>query len=109
MNEIIKGYTDEFIERIKTSDEYIAYKNKVNVIRRIPDLMNQINEYRDENFRLQNTYEGDELFDKTEELQNRYDNLLNDSNATLFLHAEADFVKMLQEINYQILEGLDFQ
>lgn len=109
MNDIVSKYTDEFIEKLKTTDEYISYRDQINMIQRIPNLMNQINDYREENFKLQNRYEGEELYDKIEELQNRYDSLLNDSNATVFLHAESSLVRMMQEINFRIMEGLDFQ
>ena len=103
------GYTQEFIEKLKTTDEYLAYSNDLNMIQKFPDLMEQINHYREENFDIQNKYEGEVLYDKLEELQNRYEKLLDDTRAGAFLHAEATFCRMIQDINNQILDELGFE
>ncbi len=71
--------------------------------------MEEINAYRQENFDIQNRYEGEELFDKQDELQNKYERLLDDPKASSFLHAEAGFCRMIQEINEYIMEGLKFE
>ena len=64
---------------------------------------------RAENFELQNRYEGDELFDKLEEFTQKYETLLENPVANDFLQAEAGLVKMMQEINISLVEGLNFQ
>lgn len=102
-------YTREFIEKLKTTDEYLAYSNDLNMIQKFPDLMDQINHYRQENYDIQNEYEGEVLYDKLDELQRKYEKLLDDTRAGAFLHAEATFCRMMQDINVQILDGLGFE
>lgn len=109
MDAHIKEIADKYIADIKSTDEYMAYSGAVSVLERIPELMERVTEYRQENFRLQNRYEGDELFDKLDELQNRYDDILNDGRVSLFLHAESGFCKMMQEVNNYVVEGFDFR
>lgn len=109
MDAHLRAIADKYIEDIKSTDEYMTYSGAVSVLERIPDLMDRVNEYRQENFRLQNRYEGDELFDKLDELQNKYEDILNDGRVSLFLHAESGFCKMMQEINNYVVEGFDFK
>ncbi len=109
MNSLISEYTDKFIEQLKTSDEYKEYNNQLEVIKHFPDLMSQINQYRQENFIIQNQYESDELYDKMEEFSNKYEYLMENPRAYDFIHAEAAFCKMMQEVNIRMIEGLKFQ
>lgn len=109
MEKNVKEMTDSFVEQLKTTSEYIAYKNQLSVIKNFPELMSQINDYREENFMIQNTYEGDELFDKFDEFDKKYQKLLEIPRVFDFLHAETALIKMMQDVNTQIIEGLDFQ
>lgn len=109
MTDQIREITDEYIEKLKTTDEMIKYSNAANMINKMPDLVSELEEYRKENFDIQNQYEGDELFDKQDELQEKYKHLLEDSRAASFLHAEAGFCRMVQEIYVRLMEGLEFQ
>lgn len=109
MDPRIREYTNKYIEQLKTSDEYVNYNNQLTVIRNFPDLMEQINAYREENFMIQNRYEGDELFDKMEEFTNKYESLMENPRAYDFIHSEAAFCRMIQEISTDIVEGLNFQ
>ncbi|MCQ2081256.1 MAG: YlbF family regulator [Lachnospiraceae bacterium] len=109
MDQRIREYTDAYIEQLKTSDEYINYNHQLSVIKNFPDLMEKINAYREENFMIQNRYEGDELFDKMEEFTNKYEPLLENPRVYDFIHSEAAFCRMIQEINTNIVEGLNFQ
>ena len=105
----VSEWTADFVEKIRTTEEYIFYKDQVALIQNYPELITQINQYRAENFELQNRYEGDELFDKLEEFTQKYETLLENPVANDFLQAEAGLVKMMQEINISLVEGLNFQ
>lgn len=109
MDKSIENYTQDFVEKIKTTDIYLNYLEQVKKIKKYPDLLNQINEYRDESFMLQNKYEGEELYDRTEELSQRYEKFLEIPVVDDFMSAELALVRTMQDINMYIVEGLDFQ
>ncbi|MCR4787041.1 MAG: YlbF family regulator [Lachnospiraceae bacterium] len=108
MDENIEGYTREFLEKLKTTDVYLNYVEQVKKINNYPDLLRQINEYRDESFMIQNKYEGEELYDKTDELSQRYEKFLEIPVVDDFMSAELALVRTMQDINMYIVEGLDF-
>ena len=109
MDKSIENYTQEFLDKIKTSDIYLNYLEQVKKIQKYPDLLSQINEYRNESFMLQNKYEGEELYDRTEELSQRYEKFLEIPVVDDFMSAELALVRTMQDINMYIVEGLDFQ
>ncbi len=109
MDKSIENYTHDFVEKIKTTDIYLNYLEQVKKIQKYPDLLNQINEYRNESFMLQNKYEGEELYDRTEELSQRYEKFLEIPVVDDFMSAELALVRTMQDINMYIVEGLDFQ
>lgn len=107
MDERIKTIADDYLDKLRSVDEYVAYKDELNMLERFPDLMTRVDAYRAENFAIQSRFEGDELYDRVEELQNRYDDILSDGRVSNFLHAESNFCRMIQEVNQYIVEGLD--
>lgn len=109
MNSRMMEITDEYIKRIMEQEEYIAYSSQVRAIQKYPELMEKINAYREENFRIQNEYEGDELYDRMEEFANRNEQLTDIPIVQEFLSSEAAFCRLMQEINIHIMEGLNFQ
>lgn len=108
MDKKTQEYTDAFVAKLKTTGEYLNYKEELANIRHYPELMDKINFYREENFVIQNTYEGDELYDKLEEFSHKYEDFLENTTVNAFLTAEAAFTRMLQDINTRMIEGLEF-
>jgi len=109
MTDKIKSFADEFVGHLRKSSEYLNYEEKIRVLLNYPDLMKQINEYRRENFEIQNNYEGDELYDRMEEFSSRYEDLIEDSRVREFLDSEANLCKLIRDVNTYIIEGLEFK
>ncbi len=109
MDKMVEEYTDDFVKKLEQTEEFMYYHTQLSVIKNYPDLMEEINAYRDENFDIQNRYEGEELFDKMEEFTQKHEKLLENPRAFEFLKAEAAFCRMMQEVNIRIIEGLNFQ
>lgn len=109
MDKEIQGYTETFVKQLKSTDIYLNYLEQVKKIKNYPDLLEQINEYRNESFMLQNKYEGEELYDKTDELDQKYEKFLEIPVVDDFMNAELALVRTMQDINMYIVEGLDFQ
>lgn len=109
MEKRIREYTDAYVEKLKTSEEYLDYNRQLRNIKDYPELMDKINFYREENFVIQNRYEGDELYDKLEEFSKKYESFTENPVVNDFLSAETAFIRMLQEVNTCIIEGLNFE
>lgn len=99
----------ELIAAIIDSPEYREFDRQVSVMREHPDLKRQIDEFRQENFVLQRSVEPDELFDKLDEFSQRYEEFRKNPMVEAFLSAELDFCRMIQEINQEIVEAVNFE
>ncbi len=109
MNKVANEYTKDFVDKLKSTDEYIAYSTQLETLKHFPELLEKINAYRQENFLIQTQYEGEELYDKMEEFAERNERLLENPRVSDFLHAEAGLCRLIQDVNMQITEGLNFQ
>lgn len=109
MDKKITDFVDDFVEKIKETEDYQSYNTQVMAIQKFPELMEQINNYRKENFEIQNQFEGDELYDKMDEFSAKYESFLENPRVNDFLRAETAFCRMMQEINVRIMEGINFQ
>ena len=109
MDEHLSMALDDFIGQIKNSEVYKVYYEQVKKLNNYPNLQNQVNDYRRENFEIQNTYEGDELYDKTEEFFLKYEKFRENPIVSDFLASELALCRMMQEIDTRIIKGLDFQ
>lgn len=100
---------NELIEAIIDSPEYQEYDRQASVMRRNPELKRQIDEFRHENYELQRSAKPDELFDKLDEFSQRYEEFRKNPMVEAFLSAELDFCRMIQEINQEIVEAVNFE
>lgn len=105
----VKKALEELIAAIIDSEVYREYDRQNAVMREHPDLKRQIDEFRRENYMLQHSSTSDELFDKVDEFTSRYEEFRSNALVEPFLSAELDFCRMIQDINQQILEAVDFE
>lgn len=99
----------ELIGAILDSPEYKKYDQQLAVMREHPDLKRQVDEFRHENFLMQRFAEPDELFDKMDEFSRRYEDFRKNPMVEAFLGAELDFCRMIQDINEEIVEAVNFE
>lgn len=78
------------------------------MLRRHPDLLAQVNNYRGENYKIQNIEDEDRLLDRMDELNEKYEKLRENPLVDDFLKAEVAFCRMMQEVNRFISEELEF-
>lgn len=109
MDEQVVTLAAEFVEKLKQTDVYLNYWQQVKKIQNYQDLQRQIDDFRKENFEIQSRYEGDELFDKADELNIKYEKFRENPIVSDFLAAELAFCRMMQDVNTYITEGLEFQ
>ena len=105
LDEALEG----LIKAIRASKEYEKYELEKEKVKRFPDLKAQIDQYRELNYRMQDSTEDSELFHKIEEFEREYEKFREDPLVSDFLAAELAFCRMMQEINVRITSDLDFE
>lgn len=105
----VKTALKELIVAILDSPEYQEYGRVLSVIKNYPDLKDQIDAYRQENFALQRSTEPEELLDKVDEFSRKYEEFRKNPMVESFLSAELDFCRMIQDINQEIVEAVNFE
>lgn len=104
----IKGSLDQLIASIKDSEIYRNYIEACKAVSEEPGLQERIDEYRRNNFLIQQNFEGEELLQKVEEFELNTAAFRAEPLVDRFLCAERDFVKMKQEIDGRMLSELEF-
>lgn len=98
-----------FAGTIMASDTYKDYLFQREKIKKQPDLYEQVNEFRQRNFDLQNEADGDELFDSMEAFEKEYEKFRENPFVDDFLRAELAFCRMMQEVYVLLAEEIDFE
>ncbi|MDE5820830.1 MAG: YlbF family regulator [Lachnospiraceae bacterium] len=97
-----------FVDCVKESDTYQKYVQERKQIELYPDLKWRIDEYRRRMFILQNTEDGDKLFDEVEQLEAEGASLRDNGLVNDFLAAELSFCRMMQDVYTRITAELEF-
>lgn len=96
-----------YISAIKASDEYQDYVSEKEKVKQHPELKAQIDEYRHRNYLMQTS--PDTAFEQIEQFEQEYAGFRENPLVADFLSAELAFCRMLQGINTQVTESLDFE
>lgn len=96
-----------YISAIKASDEYQDYVSEKEKVKQHPELKAQIDEYRRRNYLMQTS--PDTAFEQIEQFEQEYAGFRENPLVADFLSAELAFCRMLQGINTQVTESLDFE
>ena len=99
MNEI-KDCIDALLAAVQNSEEYQKFE-------KYRDLLDRVNAFRGNNFRLQNEANRDELFRGTEQLNRESRELRRDPLVNAFLDAELALCKLMQKICRTLTEGIN--
>ena len=100
---------ENLLSVIKQTNEYEDFRYQLDKINLQPELHRQIDEFRKENFELQNNTPEDQMLQKSEEFEERYQTFRENPLVNDFLTAETAFCRRMQEINLKITEGLQFE
>lgn len=99
----------KFVRAIRETDIYQKYCYQLEKIKKYPDLYEQVNEFRQRNYEIQNTSQVDELFDKMDVFEKEYERFRDNPLVDDFLAAELAFCRLMQEIDIFITEELNFE
>jgi len=106
MNDIDSA-REAFVAAIMASEEYQAYAEELDKVKRFPELKAQIDDYRERNFVLQTDANID--FEKLDRFEKEYEAFRENSLVADFLAAELGFCRMVQMQNMLIIEELHFE
>ncbi len=103
----IDNALEQLITTILDSEEYREFDARRNEVKQYPKLKDRIDEFRERNFRLQMS--NDNAFDKMEQLEREYADVLENPMVSDFLDAEVAFCRMMQDINLRLTEAIHFE
>ncbi len=103
----VQEVTKELITAIEESPEYIRYQKAKAEINKYPILKAKADEFRKCNYELQNSHK--DIFEEADKLQQEYAEVIDNSFVREYLTAEHAFCRVLQQINWQMIETLDFE
>ena len=98
---------DRLVNALLESEVYREYKRSLEQVKQYPELKGQIDEFRLQNYRLQQS--PDYAFDKMEQFQREYQTFRENPLVSDFLAAELAFCRMVQDIECRIVEQVDFE
>lgn len=99
----------DFIHEIKESQEFKDYRVQLAKIQDEPKLYDKVNEFRQKNYIIQSTEEGEAFNERMDELEREFEDVRAIPLVDDFLAAELCFCRMMQEINEMIWDEIDFQ
>ncbi len=106
--EQIREALDALLTAITESDEYKNYQDVKARIHEKPELEKRVNEFRKRNYHLQNQKNVD-LFDEMDKLEREKSRIYENPLAAEYLTAELAFCRVIQKINWEFVEKLDFE
>ena len=106
MNQVQEA-TETLIAAIKESEEYNRYQRAKQELRGYPLLKQQADEFRKKNYDMQNSRM--DIFEEADKLQREYAEVINHPVVREYLTAENAFCRIVQQINWQLIENLDFE
>lgn len=104
----IRNSLRELIDSIKDSDIYHSYEKASAAVSAVQGLQERIDEYRRNNFLIQQNNEGEELLQKLEKFELETAAFRAEPLVDKYLCAERDFIKLKQDIDNRMLSELEF-
>ena len=114
MNREVKDALDNLIDVIKKDEVYEEYHRQLNLLRQNPELKRQVDDFRKRNYQMQMGEDLDfvKLGVFQEENKTLRENPLVDNFPFLAKYpsiSELAFCRMMQDINFDIVEAVEFE
>lgn len=93
---------------IEDSVEYRKYRQYLDIVKRDPELYEQVNELRRRNFSLQNNGVGRISYEEFTNISAESKRLRDFPTVNEFLNAEIELGRMIQDISKEIMSGIYF-
>ena len=103
----VKAAAESLVSAIRQSEVYQTYLSAKEEIMQMPVLKAQMDEFRKRNYELQNLTVN--VLEETEKLQQEFASMLDNAMVRRYLNAENAFCRLIQQVNWQLIEELDFE
>ncbi len=94
---------------IKGSDEYVRYQKIQQTVNELPELSAQIDTFRKRVYLLQNSHGKVDVYDETDRIGQEYRDFRKNPIVAEYLAAESALCRVIQQINWTLIEELDFE
>ena len=99
---------DKLIAAVLASEEYRQYQKIREKIKREPEKEKAINNFRRRNYLLQRSKDNIDLFEEIDKLEQEFFKFRQEPLVEEYLSAELAVCRLIQKINRQLMEQLDF-
>ena len=100
---------DDLMEAVRGSDAFVRYQAIREKVHGFPELERKITEFRKKNYELQNSRGEVDLYEETDRMEQEYREFRKNPMVQEYLSAENSLCKMVQQINWTLIQGLDFE
>lgn len=106
--EVIKENLTNLVAAIKNSEEYRDYLEARAEVEKDSKKKRNLDKYRTKLYELQNSSSGTELYQSIDRIEQESEQFRADPVVDRFLAAELALCRIVQEINWTLIEALDF-
>lgn len=104
----IDSALEQLIATLLSSEEYLAYDEQRNKVKKDPELKAKIDEFRERNFLIQIS-DDDNTLEQLDAFEKEYSDFRENPLVADFLAAELEFCRMMQNVNMRITEAVHFE
>lgn len=104
----VEEAVSNLIKAIHNSSEYRRYQNTRAKVHTLPELEHKIHAFRKKNYETQNVVEEWNLYERVDELEREGIEIRKDPLVDEYLSAELGFCRLYQNINWTIVQNIDF-
>lgn len=104
----VNDEVSRLIDALKNSRTYLEFEKQKEILKADPELKAKVDAYRTENFKLQNSNDGN-IEERLEAFAEKYADFIEEPKVSAFLDAEVNFCRMMQEVVDRVMNNLDFE
>lgn len=105
----LNNLVEELLAVVREGEVYQIYRREEEKMKQNPELLKRVDEFRANNFYLQQEADGDSLFEVTERLQQESLELRRDPQVNAYLDAELALCKLLQQVCKKVIDGVEIR
>ncbi len=105
----IEEALDGLMQAIKSSREFNRYQRAKGQLKLFPELEQEVMEFCRKNYELQNSQGTVDLYEETDRMEQEYCEFRKNPLVAEYLASELALCRIVQQINWTLVEGLDFQ
>lgn len=98
---------EELLSSIRRSEAYVEYKKQEAILYDFPELAERVNQFRADNFRLQEEANSGDLFQVVEKIADESAQLRSIPEVNAYLDAELALCKLMQKVCRTLTEGVE--